>query len=42
MIVLQGEKSHYWDLEIFKNNFPNISQEDIKIVENAGKFFLKS
>ena len=36
LIVIQGQKSHTWDLQIFKNNFPKISQGDIKIVENAG------
>lgn len=35
-VVIQGEKSHSWDLEVFKNNFPNMNQDDIKIVENAG------
>jgi len=40
MVVIQGEKSHNWDLEIFKKNFPNIIQDDIKIVENAGKKIL--
>lgn len=39
--VLQGEKSHRWDLSIFKKNFPKIQAEDIKIIEKAGKeFFL--
>ena len=37
-VVIQGEKSHSWDLEVFQKNFPNIIQDDIKIVENAGKF----
>ncbi len=37
IMVLQGEKSHRWELDIFKKNFPKITQEDIKIVEKAGK-----
>ena len=40
MVVLQGEKSHNWDLDVWKNNFPNIRQEDIKIVENAGNLIM--
>ncbi len=38
-MVLQGEKSHKWDLNVFKKNFPKIIAEDIKIVENSGKIF---
>ncbi len=38
MVVLLGELSNKWELEIFKKNFPNINQDDIKIVENAGKY----
>jgi hypothetical protein len=34
--VLLGELSNKWEIEIFKKNFPNIIQDDIKIVENAG------
>jgi len=40
VMVLQGEKSHRWDIGIFKKNFPNIQLEDIKIIEKAGKIFL--
>lgn len=36
VMILQGEKSYKWDLSVFKNNFPKITSEDIKIVENAG------
>jgi hypothetical protein len=37
IMVLQGEKSHKWDLSVFKKNFPKITVNDIKIVEKAGK-----
>jgi len=36
IMVLQGEKSHRWDISVFKKNFPNIKVEDIKIIEKAG------
>jgi hypothetical protein len=36
ILVLQGEKSHRWDLNIFKKNFPKITSNDIKIIEKAG------
>lgn len=36
IMVLQGEKSHRWDLSVFKKNFPNITDKDIKVVEKAG------
>ena len=39
IMILQGEKSHKWDLSVFKKNFPKITAEDIKIIENAGNSF---
>lgn len=40
ILVLQGEKSHRWDIGVFKNNFPKITNEDIKIVEKAGMMII--
>lgn len=37
MIVIQGENSYPWKIIDFKDNFPKISEDNIKIVEKAGK-----
>lgn len=37
MLVLQGEKSHRFKLDVFEGNFPKITQEDILVVDKAGK-----
>lgn len=39
VIVLQGEKSHRWDVGLFNKNFPKIQPDDIKIIDKAGKIF---
>ena len=38
VMVLQGEKSHRWDINIFRKNFPKIQPGEIKIIEKAGKY----
>ena len=35
-VVIQGKNSYPWKIDSFNENFPNLTEENIKIVENAG------
>ena len=35
--VIMGEKSYQFGLDVFRRIFPNIQQNDIKIIKGAGK-----
>jgi pimeloyl-ACP methyl ester carboxylesterase len=34
--VILGEKSHIFPLDVYRSIFPNITQDDFKIVKEAG------
>jgi hypothetical protein len=36
-VVLMGEKSYQFGLEIFRSIFPMIQEHDLKIIKGAGK-----
>jgi hypothetical protein len=38
--ILIGEKSHNFPIDVYRNIFPDIYQEDIVIVNGAGKTFI--
>lgn len=36
LVVLIGEKSFQFELDIYRNIFPKIKQEHLRIIKNAG------
>ena len=42
LAILVGEKSYQFDLDVFRRVFPEIQQNDLKIIKNAGICNIKS
>ena len=36
VVILIGEKSYQFGLDTYRSIFPNISQDNLKIIKNAG------